>query len=775
MNKYGVLLLLFFGISPALEAQVIRGQVRDGLTLHPLAGANVRLAGVPEQTATDSSGNFRFTGIAAGRYEVRVSFVGYRPVALQGVVANAGRETVLTLDLSEAVGTLPEVVIQPGVGRPANLLGSRSFSIEEVQRYAANYLDPARLVLAYPGVGVSNDQANHLSVRGQSPNTLAWQLEGVEIISPNHLANAGTATDVPSFTGGGVSLLSTQVLGNTRFSSGAYGPAYTNAVGGVLDLSLRPGNAARHEFTFQPSVIGLDAAAEGPFVRGGRASYLINYRYSFTGLLAAAGVKLGDEDIRYQDLSVNISTALGRSGRLSVFYMGGGSRNDYAGLRDAADRTEDKQRYNIAYRGRVGMGGLSLAGALGPRLSGRLAMVMSGRHDVRQQRPVVDDTTAYRTNELRQTKLSGLAEAGYRFDARRHLTAGSRLTVSELLVHETGPYKASRLTGIMNFYADYQHQFSEALKASVGMNTVLVLFSSLRPLAEPRASLQYRLSAQSLLTAAFGLHSQLLVPAGLDVRRQGLTPDYPVYLTQLLPLLRARHYALQYTLQLPAGPHLRAEGYYHQFFKVPVQADAATTLSGLNLLEGFVALPMKATGTGRNYGLELSAEQRFLKNYYYLLSGSLYQARITGSDGIERSGRFNGGHTLALTGGKEWNWPGRQQKSRTVALNLKALWNGGYREMPIDLAASVAAGSTVFISKGGYSQTLPDFRRVDMRLSIRKQKTNYTRTLAFDLQNVAGFRNVAYHYFDAVPQKVLARYQLGLIPVLSYRVDFAAR
>ena len=335
-------------------------------------------------------------------------------------------------------------------------------------------------------------------------------------------------------------------------------------------------------------------------------------------------------------------------------------------------------------------------------------------------------------------------------------------------------YRAERLLGLISFYADYHQQVNERLRASLGANTVLIM-GGLQHLLEPRASVHYQLSARGQLTVAFGLHSQQLLPAGLSVLHTEAGENYPSYINQRLPLLRARHYGLQYVHQAGAGLQLRAETYYHQLYNVPVRADAETPFSGLNLMEGFVAVPLKTTGTGRNYGLELSAEQRFLKNYYYLFSGSLYRARVTGSDGIERDGRFAGGHTLALTGGREWNWPGQQQKNRTVGLNLKALWNGGYREMPISLAASAAAGRTVFEETNGYTQKLPDFRRIDLRLSFKKQKTNYTRTLAFDLQNVAGFRNLSYHVYDTVQQKVVARYQLGLIPVLSYRLDFAGR
>jgi hypothetical protein len=43
---------------------------------------------------------------------------------------------------------------------------------------------------------------------------------------------------------------------------------------------------------------------------------------------------------------------------------------------------------------------------------------------------------------------------------------------------------------------------------------------------------------------------------------------------------------------------------------------------------------------------------------------------------------------------------------------------------------------------------------------------------ALDLQNVTGARNAAFRYFDFRKHEVITKYQLGLIPNLSYRIEF---
>jgi hypothetical protein len=97
---------------------------------------------------------------------------------------------------------------------------------------------------------------------------------------------------------------------------------------------------------------------------------------------------------------------------------------------------------------------------------------------------------------------------------------------------------------------------------------------------------------------------------------------------------------------------------------------------------------------------------------------------------------------------------------------------GGQRQMQIDEAASTIAGTTIFDQSQGYNVILPGYKRLDLRLSWRKAKANSTRTVSLDIQNLAGIQNVAGYYFDTFKQKVMTRYQLGFIPVLTWRLDF---
>ena len=110
----------------------------------------------------------------------------------------------------------------------------------------------------YAGVSGTNDSRNDIIIRGNSPIGILWRLNGIDIPNPNHFGNAGT-------TGGPISILNNNTLGNSDFITGAFAADYGNATSGVFDLKMREGNNEKKEFTAQIGFNGFELGAEGPF------------------------------------------------------------------------------------------------------------------------------------------------------------------------------------------------------------------------------------------------------------------------------------------------------------------------------------------------------------------------------------------------------------------------------------------------------------------------------------------------------------------------------
>jgi len=248
--------------------QNIRGRVVDKDTGEPLEGVNVVIQEYDSiiGSTTNTEGYFMIPNVAVGRHTIQATYIGYEDARQNDVLVYTGKEPVITIGMKEAFTQLQEVVVRPeqSNGQPVNafsLSGGRSFSVEETIRFASNFNDAARMITAYPGINATSDFSNSISIRGNSPNSMQWRLEGVEIPSPNHFSTFGGS-------GGAVSMLIINLLDNSDFYSGAFAAEYGNALSGIMDMKLRKGNQERSEKSFQLNFLGIDAAAEGPFKKG---------------------------------------------------------------------------------------------------------------------------------------------------------------------------------------------------------------------------------------------------------------------------------------------------------------------------------------------------------------------------------------------------------------------------------------------------------------------------------------------------------------------------
>lgn len=749
--------------------QTIRGMVADADNNQPLVGATVALLETTYGTVTDSVGTYRLQNVPVGRYQLHVSYVGKESVSVP-ILVESGREFVQTVELHTNPANLETVIVKAPKNRVVHPVSTKTITVEETLRFPATFYDPARLATTFAGVVNDNDQANGIAIRGNSPNGLSWRLEGVEIVNPNHTPNAGTFSDRVTINGGGTNILSAQLLDNSFFLTGAFPAQYGNVLSGVLDMRLRKGNDERHEFIGQIGLIGIDVAAEGPLSRSSKASYLVNYRYSTVGLLTSLGLDFGDEEIAFQDLSFNLTFPTQTAGTFTVFGVGGISENIFEAQRDTTEWEFQKDRYDINFKSKTGILGATHTLSLGDRNLWQTSFATSALESTRTGN-LLDAAfvpTTVERDEYIQSKTSFTSSFSHRLNETNRLRVGifvtqhrNNITSIDDLTENIAVGKGDGI--LLQPYFNWRSNLTPRLTLNAGLHYLHFTFNETQAL-EPRLALNYTLGSGQQLSLAYGLHSQLQLPQLYFAEIAGGNPNKDLGFT------KSHHIVVGYENPLSASTILSVEAYYQALFDVPIIDNPTSSFSALNLLEGFVSEPLVNEGTGKNYGLEVSIQKNLTNDVYFLGNASLYESKYTGGDGIERNTRFNGNYIFNLTGGKEWKW-NRENRRMIMGVNARAAVLGGFRDTPIDAEKSAEEDETVYINSEAFTLKQQDYFKIDLRVYYKKNKPHRTTTWALDIQNLTNQQNVAFHYFDQGKGEIVTKYQLGLIPILTYRIE----
>ncbi len=761
--------------------QTIKGIVIDQQSGSPLAGATVLLLDstvAPIGAITGENGRFRLENVPIGRKLIQVTFSGYTPATRTNLMLLSGKELDLEIPLNEVVAELETVVITDKEHKTESLnqmatVSSRSFSVEEAMRYAGSFQDPARMAQNFAGVSGASDDRNDIIIRGNSPTGVLWRMEGIDIPSPNHFGTLGT-------TGGPVSMLNINNLGKSDFSTSAFTADYGNALSGVFDLKLRNGNADKREYLAQIGFNGFEAGMEGPFKKGKQASYLINYRYSMLAVASALGLQFGTGASvpYYQDVTFKVNVPTSKAGTFSLFGIGGLSHIEFLGKDAGNNNLYSNARRNSRFQNKVGVAGLSHTYFFNEKTYSRLVLATS----TATVAGAIDSLDATGENPANifgtdnsQMKYSLNYKVNHKFDAKNSANIGIIVDRYQVGIQDSafvGPdfqslhdYRGGAT--ILQGYAQWLHRFSDPFSMTLGLHSQHFLFNGSTAF-EPRMGLRYKLSTRQNLNFGAGMHSQMQPITVYFV--EGETGAANALPNKNLDFTRALHLVLGYDLFLSPEMRIKAETYAQRLYNIPVEA-VPSAFSMLNTGRDFT-LPtetgLENTGTGYNYGFELTFEKFFSKGYYFLGTASLFQSRYEGSDGVERNTAFNGNTVFNALGGKEIKLGKRQ----TLSFDTKVTYAGGQRYTPIDLAASQAAGETVRRDEIAYSGRLPDYLRWDLKVTYRMNFKGFAQQFSIDFQNVTNHQNVFQYGYNATTGKIGTVYQRGFFPDVQYKVFF---
>jgi len=766
--------------------QIVKGKITDEASKQAIPGVTIRLA--EEKTTisslSDSSGSFKLSKVPLGRRQFVVSSVGYEPTILRDIIVTAGKEVNLNISLRESLTNLEAVEITynqhddlKATNNDMLSVSARTFDMDETKRYAGSLGDPARMAANFAGVVSTNDTRNDIIIRGNSPNAMLWQLEGLNIPNPSHFGSLNSM-------GGSISMLNNNIIDKSDFMTGAFPPQYGNALSGVFDLRLRNGNNEKHEFLGQMGFNGFEAGAEGPIGKLNGASYLINARYSTLSIFQSLGLEFGTGGAtpEYMDINYKFTSPVGKHGSISLFGIWGRSSMDIL----ANEYDPEGQAYGNEYSNRypryqTNITGLSYTHKLGSNTTANFVFGYSrtneqfDRDSVNQNDPshiIPDWHWRFETN-----KFSGVFSLHHKFNAKHSLMAGLIEDITDYSLFNRRTQHGIREIilndrddqfGLTQAYAQWKFRITNAFSMVSGLHYQYLSLSNSNSV-EPRIGFKYETGRSHIFGLAYGLHSQM--DNVLTYATVTATPSGNTYTNESLGFMRSHHFVLSHDWNISSNTHLKTELYYQRLFDVPVTRNPSS-FSTLNL--GAETTPILRDslvneGAGRNYGLEVTLERSFDKGFYYLVTGSLFNSRYRGSDGIWRNTAFNMGSVLNILGGKEWK-VGR--KENILGLSLKVSRVGGRYLSPVDVPASLADGETQYDENNAYSVQQPAYFRTDLKLSYRREFKRTTMELALDLQNITNNENIFRQEWNARRLRVVDIYQQGFFPVPFIRFTF---
>ena len=683
------LMMLLFPVAAGAQTnqanQTIRGQVCDVASGEPIIGVTITVEnGTTMATVSDVDGNFEIKNVPVGRHSVRATYIGYEPVLLKEQLVSSGKELVLTLRMRESISELGEVVVKPRVNKQLPLnemaqVGARMFSVEEASRYAGGMADPARTASMFAGVATGG-ATNGISIHGNSPQMLQWRVEGVEVPNPNHFAEITEA-------GGGVfTSLNGTVLANSDFLTGAMPAEYGNALSGAFDMKMRVGNNTKYEHAVQVGTLGVDFASEGPLAKGSKASYLVNYRYSFLEIAKKLhAINMEHETLDYQDLSFKLNMPTTKAGTFAVWFTG--LIDNYES--DALDPSEwetlwdmndswSRQRscalgVNHTFRFKTGgtlHSSVAFTGAYRKLGIDDYDVAMTKMPDMlgrNSQWNVIISTQHQHKFSSRYTMQNGFEH--------QHLDFHTWLDYIKVV---GGPlyriYESEGNTGLTRLYTNHKVAISSRLSAVAGVNVMWFNLNN-QWLVEPRVSVQYKLSPSSTISLAYALNSRKESTDTYFVLNANGQPTA----NKDLGLTRSHHISASFAQRLGENAMLKIEPYWQWLFDVPVEQGTTYSILNHNLFYQDRALVNE--GAGRNYGIDLTLERYLKDGLYGMLTATLFKSEYRDAQGEWHHTRHDRGWITNILGGKEW-MVGKSRKN-VFGLNGRLTLMGGDRYTPM--------------------------------------------------------------------------------------------
>ena len=488
---------------------------------------------------------------------------------------------------------------------------------------------------------------------------------------------------------------------------------------------------------------------------------------------------------QYKDLTFKINLPRGKFGKLSVFGIGGLS---YIEMLESEDTTSQYGfgGTDLRYGSNMGVVGLNHTWYFNntTRLVTRLSVLgsqISTKLDSLDENKEFD--FLFYRSQTSETIYSGALELHKKFNSKNYLKFGTKYKFMKInyldsINNYRTPEEDDYFTqfdlkediSTIHSFIQFQHKFTDNFVANIGVFSNVLLLNQ-KFVVEPRAGIKWNFTKKQSFSLGLGMHSQQQM-TGVYFLKDSLDK----YTNHNLDFTKALHGVFAYDFLITKNFRIKFETYYQHIYNVPV-TEEQKEFSMLNLGDDFTAFAydnMQNTGEGTNYGVELTLEKFFSQGFYFLVTTSLYESKYKGYDGVERNSKFNGNFVYNALGGYEF----KLGDYYILALDLKGVYAGGKRYLPIDVDESILAYQAVYDWTHIYEYKFDDYLRVNARITFKQnfKRWNLSQEWGVDLQAINQWftdrKNVYNQTWDAYNKKIITNYQVVMPFMMTYRILF---
>ena len=321
MNRKFIFLLFIgvLGITHQIKAQeitTVNGTVKDKLTGESIIGAVIKIDQLVNVVVTSNEYGFYAISLPKGKYDLRISFVGYEEKRIP-ILLNA---PLITNVFLESKNQLAEVVVS-SKRKDDNLtkaqIGTETLNMQSISKVPVIFgeKDVLKTIQLLPGVKSAGEGNSGFYVRGGAADQNLILLDEAPVYNASHLLGFFSTFNSDAIKD------ATLIKGN--------GPAqYGGRLSSVLDVKMKDGNNKNYTVNGGLGLISSRLSIEGP-IQEDKSSFILSGRRTYADVFLKASEKFKDNILYFYDLNAKANYKIDDKNRI---YFSGYFGQDELGL-----------------------------------------------------------------------------------------------------------------------------------------------------------------------------------------------------------------------------------------------------------------------------------------------------------------------------------------------------------------------------------------------------------------------------------------------------------